>query len=256
MRFWTMLLVGILLVLGTTAVLAVGDNYVNMNGATGVVTLSTAEIAALNSVNLAVAYRPRTDENVTTARVNVGIAKNTELWAGYQWWDNEWNDRVWNVGAKYRFLTQDTSGVDLAIGVGYHKNTWDSDWVDEEHATTAFLAVSKDLIKEVPANGVQVRGTAGVQYQRFEEDDWDFDFTKPYVALEIIGTQGWNLGLEYRWKDNDWDEKAPFSAVLRYQVPDQPLWFELGTTNSPWIGWGEDTQKTFFGVGYAFSTKK
>jgi hypothetical protein len=34
--------------------------------------------------------------------------------------------------------------------------------------------------------------------------------------------------------------------------PDTPIWVEVGTTNASWLGMSWDSQRAFFGAGYAF----
>jgi opacity protein-like surface antigen len=227
MRVWSVMLAVVLLALAAIAASA-APVYPTFDGSTGVVTLPTAEVAPQGNINLAIDYqKPPGEETVWVARVNGGIAENAELWFGYLWWD--WpggQEKIWNAVAKYRFLNQEKNNVDVAIGGSFGKDDWEWDTMD---VTKAFLAISKDF-KTGTSSPVVARGTVGVMYNHFKEGDWTDNFTKPYVALEFMGEEGWNLGLEYRWKDNEWDdEEAPFSAVLRYMFPDAPVWVEVGT---------------------------
>jgi hypothetical protein len=91
-------------------------------------------------------------------------------------------------------------------------------------------------------------------YGRFKGEKWDGNFTRPYAALELLDVKGCDFGVEYRWRANNADDtEAPFSAVVRYTVPDHPLWIEIGTTNA-WeiLGCSWNSQRGFFGIGYAF----
>jgi hypothetical protein len=253
MRLWTVVLVVAALLAGLTAVMAEPvsyPTYPSWGGPTGVVTLPTAKVAPQGSIKLAADNRVEAEDSTLASRLCVGIAKHIELSAGYQTFDNPWDDRDWTVGLKLGLLSQEKSGVDVAIGGGYNHVWWDSDWTDEENITNAYLAVSKEF--KMPECSTQLRATIGGIYYKDEEEGWeDYDFTRPFIALELMGAEGWNLGAEYRWADDWWDYENVVSAVLRYQPPTRPFWVEIGTTNSPWVGFGEKANKFFFGAGYA-----
>lgn len=248
----------ILLAAALLVVCAVGASaYPTIDGSTGVVNLPTAEIAPQGTIDLAVTYQQAPfDWNGVPVRVNAGVAKDWELYASYQpsraASDGD-NDDFITAGVKYSILNQAEDDVDLAIGGTLGKETWG--WDDHETSNKAYLAVSKDF-SIAPSIPLTARGTAGLLYNFFKGHGWNDSFTKPYVALELMNDSGVSLGMEYRWRDDDWDDDdALFSSVLRYQCPKVPLFLEVGTTNGEWLGNSWDNQRGFYGFGYTFDLK-
>ena len=234
--------------LAVCAIAASAAVYPTFDGATGVVTLPTAEIAPQGTVNLALSYMevPQ-DGKLANARINYAVGKNLELWVGEEFFrGDDWsNEEIMNGGVKFRLLSQENTGIDLAIGGSVGRDQWRD---NREDVTKAFLAISKDFTLVVPA-----RLTVGAMFNRFENDDWSEEFTQPYAALELLDVKGLNIGVEYRQRDDDLDDsQAPLSAVMRYSVPDHPVWIEIGTTNASWTGLSWAGQRGFFGIGYAF----
>jgi hypothetical protein len=255
MKIWSILAVVVLLAVCAVAASALPT----FDGATGVVTLPTAKVAPQGDLTLAITSLPSAPSNweYMFYRLNVGIAKDVELSASYQPstdQDDGDNEDYITVGAKYCFLKQETSGVDVAIGGLLGKDTWGHD--HHEAIDKAYLALSKDFMID-PDMALTARGTAGLLYGYAKWHGGDDSFTKPYVALELMNDSGLSLGAEYRWVDDDWDDDdALFSSVLRYQFPTVPLFVEVGTTNGEYLGLSWDNQRGFYGFGYAFDLDK
>jgi hypothetical protein len=251
MKLWFVLLAAILLVVGALGASA----YPTIDGSTGVVNLPTAEIAPQGTLDLGVTYQTAPfDWHGVPVRVNAGVAKDLELWVGYAMWSDGDDENFLNGGLKYRFLNQAEDDVDLAIGGSFTQERYDTwDFWDRD-ITKAFLVASKDFdVSE--SSPITARGTVGVMYNRFKDrDGGDSDnFTKPYVALEVMHKCGASLGLEYRWEASvEDDDGAPFSAVLRYKFPNSGFWAEIGRTNATYQGTSWVEQKPFYGVGYTF----
>lgn len=248
MKFWAVVLAVAILACCTVAASAVRE-YPTFDGPTGVVTLPTAEIAKVGTINLAASYQAAPNNwKVALVRANAAVGNNVEVWAGTAQWreQDSYNENVDNFGAKLRLMSQANNGIDVAIGGSFGRDKWH--WGDED-ITKAFLAVTKDF--EVA--GATCRLTGGAMYNRIKDGDWSDKFTKPYAALEVLNVRGCDIGIEYRQRDDDFDdEEAPMSAVLRYSVPDKPVWIEIGTTNASWLGTSWAGQRGFFGVGIAF----
>ncbi len=92
-------------------------------------------------------------------------------------------------------------------------------------------------------------GSVGIMYINLDPDVGDSEsLTRPFVNLEFTGEGGTTLGLEYRWKDDDMDCKAVFSAVLRHPLSEETT-VEVGTTNASPTGLGLDDQDWFVRIG-------
>lgn len=157
--------------------------------------------------------------------------------------------KIWNIGAKYKFMDEPDDNVSLAIG-GSLGEMKDGDSVDVQKA---FIAVSKNLtMKQAAGQPIAAKATAGLLYER-QDDPVDQSLTKPYVGIDFTLKRGAQFGLEYRFKDDDLESDAVFSAALRYPFgnPEQPVWVQLGTTNNT-TGFGTNDQDVFFGIGYRF----
>jgi len=255
MRGSTVLLAAVVLVLGAMAAGA----YPTLGGATGLVTLPTAEVAPAGMVDLAVDYQKTEAAGIELklwpARAVAGLAKNAELWFGYNRMNGNSEDAtLWNGGAKYAFLQEPKDKVSLAIGGSLGRLENDG----HMNEASAFLVASKNLGKEKSA-GEQpsARLSAGLVWLKFG-DPADYDFTKPFLGVEVFGKAGGSLALEYRFKDDGADLEAPFSSVLRYPLGGvgAPLWVEVGTTNAAFESLGNDESDFFVGVGYRFGTAK
>jgi hypothetical protein len=254
MKIWSVLLVVVLLAVCAVA----ASSAPTFDGSTGIVTLPTAGVLPQGSLQLAISDMPNapSDETYLFNRLSVGIAKNLELSASFVKGDEKDYWGYYDVitgGLKYRFLTQEKSGVDLAVGGSIGK---EDDYYNKMGIEKAYLAISKKFSLD-PSLPLTCRGTVGAMYNRFYEGDWSDSFTKPYVGVELLGKQGISLSAEYRWKDSDWDDDdALFSSVLRYRFPKIPLFIEAGTTNGEWIGSSWDNQRGFYGFGYTFDLSK
>jgi len=229
--------------------MAAAWSYPTWDGGSGIVTMQTAEVVPVGSVDLALDYQKTEGVKMWPARADLGIMDNTELWFGYNSIRDGGNAKLWNVGAKYLLLTEPKSQFSLALGAATGKLS-DGDSLT---GTKAFLAATKNFsMKQVAGKPIASKATLGLLYEKFSGDG-SANFTKPYVGIEFSNAMGAGLGLEYRFKDNSIDSDAVFSAVARYPLSKMvnPLWVEIGATNGG-IGMGTSDHKVFFGVGYRF----
>jgi hypothetical protein len=245
-----------LLVLGAASAWA----YPTLDGVSGLVTVPTAEVTPTGAVDLAVDYTkidwwsdlcPVGDTKMYPVRINAGVAENLELSGNYTFLneDDDVLESIWSVGAKYAFLTEAEDEIGLAIS-----GSWGNIQTDDEDDDVTLTRFALAFTKSFPVDDdLTVKATAGAAYLKL--GDWfDESYIRPYVGLELVGEKGANLGLEYRWKDSDIDQKSVFSAVLRLPLmPDaenSPLWLEVGSTNGSIIGF--DDQDFFGGLCYRF----
>ncbi len=82
----------------------------------------------------------------------------------------------------------------------------------------------------------------------------DDHLTRPFVSLEYFAPSRTSMGVEYRWKDNQFDAKAVFSAVLRQEFTGGFM-AAVGITNADQLGFGEHDHNWFGQVGYSFGCK-
>jgi len=250
MKLTFVLLAAVLLATGALGASA----YPTFDGATGVVNLPNAEIAPQGTFDLAATYVDTAFEwkGWPVARLNVGVTEDLEMSVGYAMWHDGDDDNILRGGLKYRFMTEEEKGADVAIGGSFAHEKYE-DWsFFDKHITKAYLAVS-DNFEMGEGSPLSCRGTLGVMYMRFAEDGWEDDFTRPYVALELAHNCGASLGLEYRWRANvEDDDDAPWAAVFRYEFPNTPLWIEAGLTNATYEGTSWGNERGFYGLGYTF----
>jgi hypothetical protein len=232
--------------------------YPTMDGASGLVTVPTAEVTPTGAVDLAVDYTKidwwGNDTKLYPVRLNAGVAERLELSASYDSANDEFDEvnSIWTVGAKYAFLTEAKDNIGLALAASWGKIDVD---FDDVAVTKVALAVTKTF--PVDTN-LKLKATAGAVYVNANDDSgWiNGDTTRPYVGVELIGEKGANLALEYRWKDSDIENKSTFSAALRLPLTQQenaPLWLQVGTSNGALISL--DDQRFFAGLCYRFMSK-
>jgi len=234
--------------------------YPTLDGASGLITLPTAEVTPVGAVDLAVDYTsidfwgdvcPVGETKMYPVRINAGVAENLEFSANYTFLNDEDNalTHIWSVGAKFALLTEAEDGVGLALsGSGGKLQAEDGD--NDVSLRRATLALTKSFPVD---DSITAKVTAGAAYLKI--GNWfDDSYIKPYLGLELVGAKGANLGLEYRWKDSNIDQKAVFSAVVRLplmpEAENSPLWLEVGSTNGSIVGF--DDQDFFGGVCYRF----
>ncbi|NIM04352.1 MAG: hypothetical protein GTO55_00825 [Armatimonadetes bacterium] len=260
MRVYMVVLITVVLALGGTAAWA----YPSLGGATGLVTVPTAEVVPVGAVDLAVDYQKvdvgakalasslvmyEEEAEMLPIRVVAGVADDIEIWAAYNDADLDSTDlKVWNAGVKYMIAHEAEDNVSAAIGASFGRLE-NSDDVD---IMTAFAVASKSLNMGGGADVVSAKAHLGVMWMDFDSPISE-DLIEPFVGLEFTGEGGASLAVEYRMDDSDIDEDAPFSAVLRYPVGGAtPLWLEVGTTNAALAGVGLDDNDIFYGLCYRF----
>jgi len=113
-----------------------------------------------------------------------------------------------------------------------------------------YLVVSKELLTPDQGYAGRLRGSLGLLYLDVDPeigDDWSL--LRPFLGLEFIGPDETALAIEYRWKDSSLDQKALFSAVLRWQYSSD-VSLDFGSTNSSPIGLGLDDSDWFARLCY------
>jgi hypothetical protein len=282
-RVWLLPALAILLVaVGGSAAFAVPS----LGGPSGIVSVPNALVAPTGQAAVAASWQSMSeslnlygisdsgDFSTWSLQVLGGVAEGAELWAAYSSANDVLDTTTWGVGGKFQFAREPESPVTLAVGGAYRSGSGDAHIaeavgmyasVDQDVTSwNAYLAASKDFtptgLTSEWAKGTRIVGTAGVLWanrnldlkisgESFSPDD---TLLEPFVAVEFLGTEGTTLGLEYRWKDSDIDQKAVFSAVLRQCFPNG-FFGEIGTTNADQFGFGLDNQNFFARAGYAFT---
>jgi hypothetical protein len=234
--------------------------YPNLQGATGLVTIPTAEVTPAGTIDFALDYQKMDDcLKVYPARVNGGVTDRLELSAAYAKASGDlWGwiplNNFWDVGGKYALLTESKNKIGLAVGGSFGKV--DVEYVDAVDVTKCYAVLSKDLGKTLGySKTIDLKAHAGLVWAKVG-DPIDVTLTRPFVGMEVCGKNKASLGLEYRWKDSDLEPEAVFSAVLRYPLGEdlmQPLWLEVGTTNGGLMGYGGEESKLFVGIAYRFA---
>jgi IS1 family transposase len=282
MRFWTIpVLAGLLI----AAASGVGFAIPSLDGPTGIVTVPNAYVAPMKSLQTALSYQKfrnlvssssmydaSTSEEDMTAwslQALTGVADKAELWAAYQQVRNEQSSHIWGIGGKVQLTKEPEEAASLAVGASYQ------DWVDaftesiddgetakeDVKVWKAYIAASKNFTPVKgekwewgPGGGTQMLGTAGLLYLKADATDFSESLTRPFLAVEFVSAAGTTLGLEYRWKDDTLDDKAVFSAALRYKFSPE-FTAEVGTTNANPVGTGLDDQEIFVRLGYNIPMK-
>lgn len=206
-----------------------------------------------------------------------GISKQAELWTAYSRVNDGKSSNIWGLGGKVQLTKEPEEAASLAVGGSYQR--WQDAFVEQISVTgldglpvvvsettadatvwTGYLVATKDFTPMKgeswewgPGAGTRMLGSAGLIYKKIDNSG-SMSLTRPFAGVEFIGPSGASLGLEYRWKDNDIDKKAVFSAVLRYKFSPK-VTAELGTTNSTPVGTGLDNQDIFVRVGYTLPLK-
>ena len=259
-RLWTLpLLVAFLIAAGA----GTGFAIPSLGGPTGIVAVPNALVASQDQLQTALSYQSMEaaalgmygteDFTLWGLQALLGVADQAELWGAYSTVSNDDDSHIWGFGGKVQLAKEPQDQASLAVGGAYQA------WSDagDLNLWNAYIVVTKDLTPlggeswEWSAGaGPQMLGSVGLVYINLDPDVGEDDsLTRPFLGLEFIGAEGAALGLEYRWKDSDLDDKAVFSAVLRQPVS-KDWTVEVGTTNAAPGGIGLDDQDWFVRVGY------
>jgi hypothetical protein len=270
-RLWMLpVLVAVVVVAGSGTCLAIPS----LGGPTGVVSTPTAAIAPQGELQAAVsyqslevgaasAYEAAEDFSVWSLQALAGITEQAELWAAYSSLRDGENTSLWGFGGKLQLTAEPADDATLAVGASYgvFKDYVTSISMYGGPATSvttdakirnAYIVATKDLSplsaegwEWGPGAGTRMLGSVGLMYISLDPDEGSGEsLTRPFVNLEFIGAGGTALGLEYRWKDNNMDDKAVFSAVLRHALSPR-VTSEVGTTNAAPGGTGLSDQDWF-----------
>lgn len=263
MRVWVVVMAAVIAALGAAAAGA----YPTFDGPSGLVTLPTAEVVPSGAVDLAVDYQKTNvgdrvlggmlsmydSERFLPIRVTIGVADGVEVWGGYTLIDPEDGDRMksWNAGLKYAFM-QESSGDNFSAAIGGSVGRFDNS--EDVDVTRAFLVFSKAIsMKHAAGQPISAMAHLGVMWASVG-DPADDKMTKPFVGIEFFSSNGSSLALEYRFKEDNLESNAPFSAAVRYPLGEanSPLWVQVGATNAALAGFGGSDNSIFVGLGYRF----
>lgn len=267
--FWTLPLMAALLLAA-----GIGSAYAipSLGGPTGIVTVPTAAIAPNGELQTALTYQTQEmyggniDVEVWQLQALAGVSDEAELWAAYALADQDSptaseTAHMWAFGGKYQLAKEPDDSMSLAVGgslekwsdtmMMYGASPNDVDiWKLYVVATKDFTPMAGQAWEWGSAAGTRMLGSLGVMYISVDPDGGDREsLTRPFVGMEFIAAGGTTLGLEYRWKDSDLDEKAVFSAVLSHQASPE-VEVQIGTTNAGPSGLGLDDQNVFVRLGY------
>ncbi|MFB3883048.1 MAG: hypothetical protein ACE149_17410 [Armatimonadota bacterium] len=273
-----------LALLTAVAVLAAGgalQAMPSLAGPTGIVSVPNALVAPQGQLQAALSFQQQSQEmyggsvdtDVWQLTVLAGVAKQAELWAAYALADQDSptaseTAHLWALGGKYQLTSEPKDQASLAIGASMES------WSDlamsgdmyglglgDLDVIKAYIVATKDFTPmtgggwEYGNSPTRILGSVGLLYARIDPDlGDDMSMTRPFVGIEFLGSGGTDLGLEYRWKDSDIDEKAVFSAVLTHKFS-KNIEAQIGTTNAGPAGVGLDDQDIFLRLGYTFPMK-
>jgi hypothetical protein len=180
------------------------------------------------------------------------------------------------IGASYKHATGDNTGIAAFLeNIGTYEvpdiveTDFDASFDLTEKVTDVYAVATFDFTSMGASEwgaGSKLLGSVGMLWKRVDASmdvhvpdaatsfafDMSETLTRPFLGLEYEGADKTGLGIEYRWKDNDLDAKAVWSAVLRHQF-DKGISVEVGTTNANQLGLGMDNQNWFARVGYTFA---
>ena len=270
-RLWEITLTVLLLIaVGSVAAHAIPS----LSGPTGIVTVPTAAVAPSDQLQAALTYQSQTigegtdsmDFNCWALNVLLGAADEAELWGAYALADQETptaseTARLSAIGGKYQLTREPEDQASLAVGASLEEWSgfmFDPGSTTDLSITKAYVVATKDFTPLAGETwewssqaGTHMLGSLGVIYISLDPEGGESDsLARPFLGLEFAGAGGTTLGLEYRWKDDDLDAKAVFSAVLRHRMSDK-VEAEIGTTNGGPGGLGLDDQDFFVRLGYS-----
>ncbi len=273
-RAWMLALTVLLAVSLAGAVYAMPS----LGGPTGIVSLPNTGIAPEPEMQVAVTYQPFeamgmysvNDATCWSLQILRGVSDEAELWAAYSRVHDGENSDIWRIGGKYSLEGEWPGDLDVAVGgsVGRWVSAFDVPWlrsmtmyggeplVTDVDIKKLYVVASRSLTPvaegwESGTRGIEITANAGLMYISIDPDAGGQESTaRPFVGLEIKqGTSVW--GLEYRAKDNDLDDKAVFSALLRRPIG-MDTYVEVGVTNVSPLGLGLENQEFFARVGYDY----
>jgi hypothetical protein len=272
-KLWTLaLLAAVTVVAASGAALAIPS----LAGPTGIVSVPNALVAPPGQLQTALSFQSQSmyggevDVDYWALNVLAGVSQGAELWAAYALADQDTptaseTAHMWAFGGKYQLTSEPKDEASLAVGASMEQ------WSDlalgadmyggglgDIDVIKAYIVATKDLTPmdsgswEMGGSTTRILGSLGLLYTNLNPDVGDDEtMTRPFVGVEFVGTGGTSLGLEYRWKDDDIDEKAVFSAVLTHRFSPE-FEAQVGTTNAGPAGIGLDDQDIFVRLGYTF----
>jgi len=240
----------------------------SIGGPTGIVSVPTAAVAPNGELQTALTYQSQemytADVSLWQLQALAGVSEEAELWAAYALADQDGpteseTANMFAFGGKMQLSSEPEDDTSLAVGASIEK--WSdlytpmgfndvSVWKAYIVATKDFTPMASESWEWSAESETRMLGSLGILYASVDPDVGDSgSLTRPFVGFEFIGAGGTALGLEYRWKDSDLDEKAVFSAVLTHPVSPE-FEIQVGTTNAGPSGLGLDDQDIFVRVGY------
>lgn len=226
--------------------------YPTLQGATGLVTVPTAEIMPAMQSDVAYDFTSTSylgeDSDIHAFRVAHGMSDTAELYGAWASVSDHLVDTAYALGGKFVLpQTYGTKGK-WALGGDWQKAT---DYVDMR-VLRAYLTGSFEIPKG--------RLHAGVMYIDARADvagvgEASSSTLRPFLGAELFTPDGATLAGEVRFRDSDIDEKAVFSVVYRHSFPNSNWAGELGFTNGAALGLGADDTDFFIGVKGRFGGK-
>ncbi len=234
--------------------------YPSLLGPTGGTNLPTAKIAKQGTLNFAydlyaneVTWGNDKVGNTSAFRLLYGLSDKAEVGFTYNNEDYSYFDGAawhsssfdnWGLNAKVNFA-QEGSDLEPAAGVVYQ------DYNDADTTVTQLYLVGSKLFRP-GEGGTSFRGSLGVNWTKVDFGaGGDTDALRPYINLDFGFSNGLTLTGEYQLKNDDIDDDALMSLVLRYPIS-KGLNVQVGTSNAfRGIAGGPDQNLTF-GVNWNY----
>jgi len=157
---------------------------ITLSGPTGLFLNPTAQIAPKDAPEAAVDYQRYSDNGYHANAIGIAgaiqLADKLELNGGFHHLGGDADFNQWNVGAKYRILSQSLKGIGVAVGADYSSFTDGGG-----HDFDVYAAATKDF----NVNGrTPIQGTLGARYNDNDGGDSKVDvFAGVAVPLTRTG---------------------------------------------------------------------
>jgi hypothetical protein len=240
--------VAAVVVVAAVALSGAASAYPTLQGATGLVTVPTAELMPAMQSDVAYDFASTSylgeDSDLHVFRVAHGMSDTAELYGAWASVSDHLVDTAYALGGK--FILPQTYGTKgkWALGGDWQKATDDVD----VRVLRAYLTGSFEIPKG--------RLHAGLMYiDRDWKDHGTESAIRPFLGAELFTPDGATLAGEVRFRDSDIDDKAVFSVVYRHSFPNSNWAGEIGFTNGAALGLGADDTDFFIGVKGRFGGK-
>lgn len=196
------------------------------------------------------------------ARVEYGVAENTEIGVGYTMQDVVYaptqgataNDETtvtsysynnWSVNAKRTMTVNDR--INAGLGVVYQSY---NDLLPGD--TRNFLQVYGLVGGTLPIAGIMpIQGTIGLNYTRGEANEANDSAIRGFVGLSAMLTEKLSLAVDFQTEDSYFDDKPLSSIVARYPITSR-MNAQVGMSNAMLSIGGGKVHNFFAGVNMGF----